>query len=216
MKKYHETVKMLDQLFDQFNKKFYEGEINKPVITVMHDHTKSAYGWCTTQKIWKSGEEEFYEINICAEYLSRPIKEVCATLLHEMAHLYNLEHDIKDTSGNGYYHNKKFKETAEAHGLVIEKVERYGWTKTSLQDETAEWIDKHVKVESFDLFRAGGKKAASGTKTGDQSGAEGEEEAPKKSKYKYYVCPCCGKKFYSIYEITARCIDCDVDFEQYR
>lgn len=218
MKNYHETVKMLDQLFDQLNKKYYNSEIGKPVITVMHDHTKSAYGWCTTQKIWKAGEEEFYEINICAEYLNRPIAEVAATLLHEMAHLYNLEHDIKDCSGGGYYHNKKFKETAEAHGLVIEKVARYGWTKTSLQEETAEWIEKKVKIEAFDLVRSGGKKPPAGTKTGDQTGAEGEdgEAVPKKSKYKYYVCPVCGKKFYSIYEINAECTDCGVAFEQYR
>ena len=217
MKNYHETVKMLDQLFDQLNKKFYNDEIGKPVITVMHDHTRSAYGWCTTQKIWKAGEEEFYEINICAEHLDRPIGEVAATLLHEMAHLYNLEHDIKDCSGNGYYHNKKFKETAEAHGLVIEKVERYGWTKTSLQEDTATWLEKKVKIDKFDLVRSGARRskgAAEGNKPGDDTDAEGSE--PKKSKYKYYVCPVCGKKFYSIYEIKAECTECGVDFEQYK
>lgn len=57
------------------------------------------------------------------------------TLLHEMTHLYNLEHDIQDVSNNGYYHNMKFKATAEAHGFHIEKHAKYGWTVTTLAPE---------------------------------------------------------------------------------
>ena len=64
------------------------------------------------------------DINLCAEYLDRPIFELAATLLHEMAHFYNLVHDIQDVSNNGYYHNMKFKATTEAHGLHIEKSTR--------------------------------------------------------------------------------------------
>jgi ribosomal protein S6 len=44
---------------------------------------------------------------------------VAATMLHEMAHLYDLTYRIKDVRNNGYYHNMKFKETTEAHGLHI-------------------------------------------------------------------------------------------------
>jgi len=77
------------------------------------------------------------EISICAEYIDRPISEVAATMLHEMAHLYDLTHSIKDVSDNGYYHNMKFKETAEAHGLHIEQHATYGWTITTLTEETA-------------------------------------------------------------------------------
>ena len=117
-----------------------------------------------------------------------------------MVHLDNLYKGIKDTSANGRYHNKKFKETAEAHGLIIEKVQRYGWTKTSLKDETAAWIDENVKIEKFNLVRVK-KEKAKGKAT---------------KKYKYYMCPCCGKKFYSIYEINAKCDDCDEFFEQYK
>ena len=54
-------------------------------------------------------------------------------MLHEMAHLYNLNHGIKDVSNNGYYHNKKFKETAEAHGLAISHHHTYGCGMRRLQ-----------------------------------------------------------------------------------
>lgn len=219
---YHEAVKQLEILFHQFNVQFFNGEVETPVIAVLPDTTSGAYGWCTTQKIWKSGEKEFYEINICAEHLNRPIKEVCATLIHEMVHLDNLKKGIKDTSGNGRYHNKKFKETAEARGLVIERVDGYGWTKTSLKPETAEWIENNVEIEKFDLVRVRNMRSGSGSNKGSdgQSSGEGEgdESTPKAkaSKYKYYTCPCCGKKFYSIYEIKATCEDCNETFVRYK
>ena len=49
---------------------------------------------------------------------------------------------IQDVSNNGYYHNQKFKATAEAHGLHIEKHAKYGWTVTTLAPETEAWIRK--------------------------------------------------------------------------
>ena len=199
-KTYHEAVRTLEELFDQFNEYLFNNEVEKPVIAILPDTTKGAYGWCTTQKIWKSENEEYYEINICAEHLDRPIKEVCATLIHEMVHLDNIKKGIKDTSANGRYHNKRFKDTAEAHGLIIEKVERYGWTKTSLKDETAAWIDENVKIEKFDLKRVKQEKTSRASK----------------KKYNYYVCPCCGVKFYSIYAINAICEDCGETFMQYK
>lgn len=201
MKKYYEAVKTLEELFDMFNEHLFNGELEKPVITISPDASNRSYGWCTTQKIWKSSDEEFYEINICAEHLNRGIKEICGTLIHEMVHLDNIYKEIQDTSANGRYHNKKFKETAEAHGLVIEKQGNIGWSKTSLSEELVKWIDENITIKGFDLARA--PKIKSGRST-------------TKSKYKYYMCPCCEKKFYSIYEINATCDDCGDTFIQYR
>lgn len=198
-KKYYEVVKTLEDLFNQFNEHLFEGELEAPVISISPDTTRGAYGWCTTQKIWKSSDEEYYEINICAEHLNRSIKEVCATLIHEMVHLYNIHNGVKDTSANGRYHNRKFKETAEARGLVIEKQGNIGWSKTSLSEELAMWIDENVEIKGFDLARAPKAKAAR-----------------TKSKYKYYTCPCCGVKFYTVHEINAICEDCGEKFIQYK
>ena len=199
-KKFYETIHRLEEMFDQFNKELFDNELERPILTVQADTTKGAYGWCTTQKIWKSEKEEYYEINICAEHLNRPIKEVCATLIHEMVHLDNLYKGVQDTSANGRYHNRKFKETAEARGLVIDKDPRYGWTKTSLNDDLAKWIEENIGDKGFDLARA--------RKIGRASGS--------KKKYNFYVCPCCGVKFYSIYEINATCDDCGIQFDQYK
>lgn len=113
------VIDELETLFSKFNKAFFEGKLEKPVITVSPDHTRGAYGWCTAWKAWQDGTKEggYYEINLCAEYLNRPFEETCGTLLHEMVHLQNLQDNVQDTSRSGSYHNRKFKETAEAHGL---------------------------------------------------------------------------------------------------
>lgn len=200
-KTYHEAVKTLEDLFNTFNAYLFNSEINHPVITISPDTTRGAYGWCTTQKVWKSSSDEYYEINICAEHLNRPFNEVCATLIHEMVHLHNIEHSIQDTSANGRYHNKTFKETAERHGLIIEKDPKYGWTRTTLQESTETWIKENIEHKGFDLARAKKQKSA-GT--------------AQRSKYNYYVCPCCGVKFYSVHQINATCDDCGVQFVQYK
>ena len=115
-------VTKTEAMFDLFNHHFYNDELTRPAITVSPDGGRGAYGWCSVYEIWQASGEAYREINICAEYIDRPIGEVAATMLHEMAHLYNLTHEIKDVSNNGYYHNKKFKETAEYYSTVFHEL----------------------------------------------------------------------------------------------
>ena len=44
------VIEKLEGLYSTFNKKFYNGEVQTPVITVSPDMTKGAYGWCTSWK----------------------------------------------------------------------------------------------------------------------------------------------------------------------
>ena len=61
------VIDELETLFSKFNKAFFEGKLEKPVITVSPDHTRGAYGWCTGWKAWQDGTKEggYYEINLC-------------------------------------------------------------------------------------------------------------------------------------------------------
>ena len=93
-----EIVRKTEEMFDLFNEHFYEGELNHPAITVSPDGGRGAYGWCSINEIWNASGEKYREINLCAEYLDRPIFELAATLLHEMAHLYNLVHGIQNVT----------------------------------------------------------------------------------------------------------------------
>lgn len=102
----------LEKMFRELNKHYFGGQLPEPIISLKK--TPSAYGHITCSKVWQAGGENKYEINISSATLDRPIEETAATLLHEMVHEYCLENGIKDTSNNGTYHNKRFKEQAEA------------------------------------------------------------------------------------------------------
>ncbi len=47
------VIEELESLFSKFNKAFFEGKLEKPVITVSPDHTRGAYGWCTGCRGWR-------------------------------------------------------------------------------------------------------------------------------------------------------------------
>lgn len=191
------VIERLEQVFDTFNNQFYNNELERPVITVAQDTTSGAYGWFTTWRAWQEeGTEGYYEINICAESLDRPFHQTVGTLLHEMAHLYARMNNIKDTSRGGTYHNKRFKEIAEAHGLIIENTQKNGWTKTSLTPATHEFVT-NMNFEGFSLRRMSPDKASSA----------------KKSSSKKYVCPHCGQSVRATKEIKILCGECSTEEE---
>lgn len=212
------VIEKLEQYFELFNKKFFGGKLSKPIITVSPDTTRGAYGWCTSWKAWtdkeldqavdfsKVAEEElekmkkeegFYEINMCAEYLARPFEQTAETLLHEMVHLLNLQKNVQDTSRGGKYHNNKFKEAAEAHGLVVEKDAKYGWCHTKLNDEAIEFVDS-LNDKKFDLYRKVVPKFS---------------KAASKQSSRKYVCPCCGLVIRATKVVRVSCMDCDQEMQ---
>ncbi|MEF9968690.1 MAG: hypothetical protein RR766_09265, partial [Longicatena sp.] len=122
----------------------------------------------------------------------------CGTLLHEMVHLWNLQNDIQDTSRGGTYHNKRFKEVAELHGLVIDKSEKHGWTITHLNDDCKKYIET-MKETKFNLYRESStfmKKSSSSSSS------------------RKYVCPMCGCIIRATKEVNVLCADCDAEFEE--
>ncbi len=213
-------IEKLESLFSKFNEKFFNNELQIPVITVSPDTTKGAYGWCTDWKAWSTEapkpikdlstltkeqldsmkkDDGFYEINLCAEYLSRPFEQVAETLLHEMVHLYNLQEDVQDTSRGGTYHNQKYKDAAVAHGLTVEKDKKYGWNKTKLNDDAKAYVDS-LQDKKFQLYRKI-IPVVSGTKKSKQSSRK-------------YVCPGCGCIIRATKEVHVICGDCEMVFEE--
>lgn len=119
------AVSQLEHIYNALNADFFGGELLTPVITV-----QSKPGTCghfTPAKVWTCSEDQTHELNISAETLNFPIEHLIDTILHEQVHLYCEMHGIKDTSRRGTYHNKRFKEQAEDHGLTCYMTERYGW-----------------------------------------------------------------------------------------
>lgn len=149
-----EIVLQAEKMFDRFNEHFFAGELDTPAITVSSDNSLGTYGWCSHDAIWHKNDQNYHEINLSAEYLSRPIEEIAVTLLHEMVHLYNMMHGIRDVSNSAFYHTIQFKITAEAHGLKVNRHSTLGWTLASLTEESAAWLRAQPDIQSFEVYRS--------------------------------------------------------------
>ena len=181
-------------MFSRINEHFFNGELEKVIITFEAGYKKGAYGWIHTVKDWKQGQTERYNINISADYLDRPREKVISTLMHEMCHLYALQNNIQDTSRSGIYHNKKFKQIAEEHGLKVEEADKIGWSVTSLKPETIEWLNENCNFAEITIFK---KRPLVADKVAK----------PKQSSRKY-ICPCCGATVRATKEISLICGNC--------
>lgn len=137
--KYSRLAGYLEKLYDKLNADFFDGVLDRPVITIQS--SSRSYGHYTLYDAWSVKGEGHKEINIAAGTLNRPIEYTVCTLLHEMCHQYNNEIvNTQDCSRGGTYHNKYFKQTAETHGLIVTRTEKYGWSTTTPSDELLEWI----------------------------------------------------------------------------
>ena len=85
--KYSRLAGYLEKLYDKLNAAFFDGELERPVITIQS--SSRSYGHYTLYDAWSVKGAGYKEINIAAGTLNRPIEEVIATLLHEMSHQYN-------------------------------------------------------------------------------------------------------------------------------
>lgn len=201
---YNRVAGYLNKIFDLLNAEFFEGALSRPTITIQS--TPKAYGhFSLREDTWISKRGASHEINIGAGTLARPIEEVCATLLHEMVHYYNFVNGVQDCSRGGTYHNRRFKASAEAHGLVIEHDERYGWTVTSPSDRLLEFVmdndltDILMNRNEFSGFHIGG----TGTHSGNGTATVGTSSSTRK-----YICPCCGMSVRATRVVRIACLDC--------
>lgn len=185
------TAGYLEKMFRRINEDSFEGLLEEPIITIQS--TPMAYGHVSVAKVWKRKGESRHELNISADWLSRPIENVVATLIHEMTHLMNIQNGIQDCSRGGSYHNQKFRDEAEKHMVHIEKDEKYGWTITSPTDELLEYIllqgwEEIEMSKGLSLFFGDDN---SGKPVKPTAGTGTAIDKPKGSNSRKHVCPVC-------------------------
>ncbi len=187
----------LQAAFNAINRDFYGNELEKVIITVKEGKKKGAFGWIETAKNWKQNGKDRHEINISADYIGeRTVQETIVTLMHKMVHLYNMQNGIKDTTRSGIYHNRKFKQTAESHGLDVEMISDTGWSRTTAAPQTAQWIADNIPIKSFGVYKQVADKDPKGGGKSKQS-------------YRKYICPCCGLIVRATKECNILCVDCN-------
>lgn len=199
----------LHKAFHFLNGAFYNNKLPEPSILIQSKgNRKNVLGWCTVNKVWTdySTNEKRYEITLVAEYLNKGMLAIICTLLHEMAHLYNLVNNIQDVSRSGTYHNKKFKQTAENGGLIIEHDKRLGWSLSKLQPRTINLIkNSDIKEEAFTIYKSNFEEK-------EKDDEDDKEDEPKKKKMKY-ICNSCETIIVSDKELNVLCQDCNEVFE---
>jgi hypothetical protein len=207
---YRRTVQYLQKIYNLINDEYFNGELEEITLTVQE--SVRSYGHVSVSNTWFTDDKAMKELNISANYLRRDITEVVTTLIHECSHIWNMQHDIKDTSNGYIYHNKNFKKTAEELGKIqIDRHEKYGWTISTPTEETIDFCIRNgledIQIGRQDSFSFGGF-------TGGTSG-NGTPIAPKTRKpssTRKYICPCCGNSFRATKEINVMCMDCNEQF----
>jgi len=202
---YNRVAGYLNKVFDMLNEEYFENALSRPTITIQS--TPKAYGhFSLREDTWVSKLGGTHEINIGAGTLSRPIEEVAATLLHEMVHYWNYENNVQDCSRGNTYHNRRFKDAAEARGLTVEHHEKYGWSITSPGDDLLTFVlendltDILINRNDFTAFQIPG--------TGTHSGTPVYVTPPRRSSTRKYSCPCCGNSVRATKSVNIGCLDC--------
>ena len=202
---YNRAAGYLNKIFDLLNAEYFENALSRPTITIQS--TPKAYGhFSLRDDTWVSKLGGTHEINIGAGTLARPIEEVTATLLHEMVHYFNYELGIQDCSRGNTYHNRRFKDAAESHGLCVTHSDKYGWSHTSPDDSLLDFVlengltDILINRNEFTGFQITGTGTHSGTPT---------PPPPKPSSTRKYLCPCCGISVRATKNVRIKCMDCD-------
>ena len=203
---YNRAAGYLNKIFDLLNHDFFEGALSRPTITIQS--TPKAYGhFSLRDDTWISKNGVSHEINLGAGTLSRPIENVAATLLHEMVHYYNYINGIQDCSRGNTYHNRRFRDSAEAHGLIVEHHEKYGWSITSPSDRLLDFILEHdltdILINRNESY--GIRVPGTGTHNGTGTMITGGKRL---SSTRKYVCPCCGNSVRATKNVNIGCLDC--------
>lgn len=181
-------------MYNKLNDYLFEGKLEKVIITFEPGYKKGAYGWFNPRKDWTQGKEERYVINISSDFLNRDTTAIIGTLLHEMCHLYAEMNGIKDTSRSGIYHNKKFKEIAESHGLSVTEYDKIGFGVTCLNDNIKDWLKSNLCFSKISLHH----------KIFDK-----KETEKKPSSTRKYICPCCDLIVRATKDCKLICAECE-------
>lgn len=196
----------LEKMFRALNADFFDGILEMPVITVTP--SSRSYAHYTPFDAWQTADTGKREINIASGTLDRPLELICASLLHEMVHMWNdTVLNLQDCSRGGLYHNKYFKESAEAHGLICERTDLYGYSRTYPSDELIEWLLNHDELREVEMCRVSQVPIAVGV--GIHTGnIDTTQIARTRSNSRRYICPCCHTIIRATRSVNVICGDC--------
>lgn len=124
---------VLMKTYNSINYNLFDGRLPASQFLV-RDFSRTKKGWSVVK------EDGMYNICIFEEELLEDLNIVYMNLIHQCIHIFHMENGISDTSREGRYHNKKFKQAAESLGLIIEYSKESGHDTVDILEETIEKI----------------------------------------------------------------------------
>jgi hypothetical protein len=171
------------------------------------------------QSQWVADGAARGEVLLAGEALHLPADQVLEILVHEAAHGINSARGVKDTSRGGRYHNQRFKATAAEVGLKVERMNPYGWARTTLRPETVErYADAIATIgEHLRIARALPRRALTGVEGRDEDTAGIDGEGGERQTRKTPAAECgCGRKMRMAASVLAKgpvtCGLCETEF----
>lgn len=102
----------LQAAYTYFNDTLFEGKLADCVLT-LRAHGKRTLGLFHAEQ-WQHDDAKCHEIALSPAHLRRPLRDVFATLVHEMCHLWQQDHGKPSRFG---YHNREWGTQMKAVGL---------------------------------------------------------------------------------------------------
>lgn len=201
------AISVIEKIYNSTNEDFWDGQL--PAVIITCQSSPNSFGHSTVSRVWRRKEEDLFELNIACEVLDYPIEEILDTVIHEQVHIHCRVNNIGEVSRNGSYHNKKFKELAEGHGLICEYTgSTYGWNTTAKDNEklieyaiSKGYSELQIARKSSRGFRVGG-----GGNKGSGATTQGEKRP---SSTRKLICPGgCGQTVRATKKVNIICGCC--------
>lgn len=200
-------------LYLYFNKKLFGGEL-PPIILNFSRKDKVAGFFAPNRWVSQDGENKTHEISINPSYMAKvPFIEVCQTLVHEQAHLWQMLFGKPSRSG---YHNKEWAQKMEDIGLMPSSTGTEGGKKVG--QKMSDYLlpggqfEKAFKAlpESIYLPWVANEEIAAAPEAENEAEGQGEEDKPKKKKTRVkYTCPDCGTNLWGKPKLEVYCKPCE-------
>lgn len=124
--------KILTRLYDNLNRVYYKGTLPPALIRFSFAEQNVNY--------YLRMKNNQFCICINWKMLDCEEQELYMNMLHQMAHIYNAVHEIKDTSRYFRYHNKKWNEAVVKTGVITEHNTKIGYYAVGIHESTMNTI----------------------------------------------------------------------------
>lgn len=205
MKQLHEIERAVRENVLSLAKKF---GMDETMLVVNVQQLRGGFGRYAPKAWTVNDEKERDELCINPDQFCICNPAECVdTILHELTHIYCARQNppIKDTSRNGYYHNRNFREVAESvFGLTVVKTKSSGYNTTPKGNETKLLSLNQQLPYPFDGTWYRNQKLKSTSE---------EEETQRNHSYRY-ECPNCHQSVRGTKKgIKLLCLDCHVAYK---